>query len=231
MWMIGNFDVIAELKTFWEVSVHLARSQGNISDTRILALHCIFPFLFNQKDFIMMYLDHHVEVLYELKALTMGRPPISFDMILWCYSLTAYEKGDDTGILATNMLVNIPWYTKIDTTTCEVKPPSKQGTGGQSGFVKLGLEMRGMLNKMLDAAFDPDDLWHFLTTLRPTTPLPRPQLLLLFQVAGSTLQVIWRSHWAFHFRDVPFVVSMVFGQVVEELSRIRLLCASASKAG
>jgi hypothetical protein len=80
-------------------------------------------------------------------------------------------------------------------------------------------------------SFDPDDLWHFLTTLRPTIPLPRHQLLLLFQVAGSTLQVIWRSHWAAHFRAVPFVVPLVFGQVVEELSRIRLLCAPASKVG
>ncbi|SAL96587.1 hypothetical protein [Absidia glauca] len=228
-WMIGNFDVIAELKTFWEVSVHLARSQGKINDTRILALHCIFPFLFDQKDSITMYIDHHAEVLNELKELTMGCPTVSSDLILWCHSLTttagtwttmkkqcldimnlAYEKGDDTDILATNILFNIapriarkrdtymiedtfvhlyldsmledlfsdgeifyqswansslessaqmkpdwlsyirPWRTKVDITICEVKPPSKQGSGDQSDFVKLGLEMRGMLDKMLD---------------------------------------------------------------------------------
>jgi hypothetical protein len=51
--------------------------------------------------------------------------------------------------------------------------------------------------------------------------LPRHQLLLI-QVACSTLQVIWCSHWASHFRKVLFVVSVVFGKVVEGLPRIRL---------
>jgi hypothetical protein len=96
---------------------------------------------------------------------------------------------------------------------------------------KFGVWSRVWAHYFPHDAFDPDDFWHFLTTLRPTTPLSRHQLLLLFQVAGSTLQAIWRSHWASHFRDVPFVVSLVFGQVVEELSRIRLLCASVSKVG
>ncbi|SAL94859.1 hypothetical protein [Absidia glauca] len=159
-----------------------------------------------------MYIDHHDEILNELKMLTSGCPSISSDLILWCHSLTtttdkwatmkkkcldvmnlAYEKGNDTDILATNILFNIapriarkrdtymiedtfvhlyldsllddlfsteevfyqswansslesstqmkpdwlnyirPWHMKIDITTCE-----------------LGLEMRGMLNKMLD---------------------------------------------------------------------------------
>ncbi|CDH51066.1 hypothetical protein RO3G_15572 [Lichtheimia corymbifera JMRC:FSU:9682] len=227
-WMIGDFDVISELKTFWEVSSHLATTQGNISDIRILALHRIFPFLINQKESITMYIDHHDDILNELKLLTSGCPSISSDLILWCHSLTtttdkwaimkkkcldimnmAYEKGDDTDILATNILFNIapriarkrdtyliedtfihlyldsllddmfsteeifyqsansslesstqmkpdwlnyirPWHMKIDITTCEVKPPSKQGNCEHSDFVKLGLEMRGMLNKMLD---------------------------------------------------------------------------------
>ncbi|KAG0161927.1 hypothetical protein DFQ30_004843, partial [Apophysomyces sp. BC1015] len=43
-----------------------------------------------------------------------------------------------------------PLHAKIDIATCEVKPPSKQGTADFSDFVKLGLEMRGMLNAMLD---------------------------------------------------------------------------------
>ncbi|SAM08072.1 hypothetical protein [Absidia glauca] len=94
---------------------------------------------------------------------------------------------------------------------------------------KLGVWSRVWAHYFPQESFEPDDVWHFLTTLRPTTPLPRHRLLLLFQVAGSTLQVIWRSHWASPFRDVPFCG--LFGQVVEELSRIRLLCAPVSKVG
>ncbi|KAI9496432.1 hypothetical protein BDB00DRAFT_869371 [Zychaea mexicana] len=75
-WMIGDFDVVSELKTFWEVSSHLAMTQGNISDTRILALHRIFPFLINQKDSITMYIDHHDEIFNELKMLTFGCPSL-----------------------------------------------------------------------------------------------------------------------------------------------------------
>ncbi|CAO3591484.1 unnamed protein product [Absidia cylindrospora] len=35
-WVICGFDVVSELTTFWEASSHLARTQGNISDIRIL---------------------------------------------------------------------------------------------------------------------------------------------------------------------------------------------------
>ncbi|KAI8342661.1 hypothetical protein BC941DRAFT_448851 [Chlamydoabsidia padenii] len=228
-WMIDDFDVIAGLKAFWDVSSHLATTQGNISDTRILALHRVFPFLINQNDSITLYIGHHDEIFDEIKLLTSGCPPVSSDLILWCYSLAtstdklammkkkcfkimdlAYEKGNETDILATSILFNIapriarnhdsymiedtfvhlyfdsllgdlfsteeifyqswanstlesssstkpdwlnyirPWYTKIDITTYEVKPPSKQGNSDQSDFVKLGLEMRRMVNKMLD---------------------------------------------------------------------------------
>ncbi|SAL97664.1 hypothetical protein [Absidia glauca] len=94
---------------------------------------------------------------------------------------------------------------------------------------KLGIWSCVWTHYFTQDLLNPNDIWHFLTKQRPTTPLPRHQLLPLFQVAGSTLQVSWRGHRASHFWDVSFVVSVVFGQVVEELSRIRLLCASASK--
>ncbi|CAO3576532.1 unnamed protein product [Absidia cylindrospora] len=42
-----------------------------------------------------------------------------------------------------------PWHIKMVITACEIKPPSKNGSTGYSDFVKLWLEMRGMLNKVL----------------------------------------------------------------------------------
>ncbi|KAJ8661062.1 hypothetical protein O0I10_003285 [Lichtheimia ornata] len=45
-----------------------------------------------------------------------------------------------------------PWDMKIDITTCEVKPPMNQEDYEHPDFdfMKLGLEVCGMLNKMLD---------------------------------------------------------------------------------
>ncbi|KAI7875861.1 hypothetical protein K492DRAFT_173002 [Lichtheimia hyalospora FSU 10163] len=64
-----------------------------------------------------------------------------------------------------------PWHMKIGITSCEVKPPSKQGICENSDFVKFGLEMRGMLNKMPDTIIVEDAMvfgtlvegYHFTT--------------------------------------------------------------------
>lgn len=39
-----------------------------------------------------------------------------------------------------------PWYNKIVITTCKVKPPGKQWNPVLSDFVKLALEMRGIID-------------------------------------------------------------------------------------
>lgn len=51
-----------------------------------------------------------------------------------------------------------PCKQKIDLVTCEVKPPGRQTYGHQSDFVKLGLEMRSMLNAMIDVISKEDAL-------------------------------------------------------------------------
>ncbi|CAO3600522.1 unnamed protein product [Absidia cylindrospora] len=60
---------------------------------------------------------------------------------------SALESSDD---MKPDWLVYIrPWNRKIDLTTCEVKPPLKNGSVDYSDFVKLGLELREMLDTML----------------------------------------------------------------------------------
>lgn len=47
-----------------------------------------------------------------------------------------------------------PWIRKFKLATCEIKPPSKVGRGDISDFVKLGIEMRDMLNEILSIGVD-----------------------------------------------------------------------------
>lgn len=42
-----------------------------------------------------------------------------------------------------------PWSKKIDLALCEVKSPGKSGSADVSDFVKLGVEMKAMLNKLV----------------------------------------------------------------------------------
>ncbi|KAG1039318.1 hypothetical protein G6F43_012535 [Rhizopus delemar] len=44
-----------------------------------------------------------------------------------------------------------PWFKKFNIVACEVKPPSKVGRGDISDYVKLGIEMKDMLNEIMDA--------------------------------------------------------------------------------
>lgn len=44
-----------------------------------------------------------------------------------------------------------PWFKKFNIIACEVKPPSKVGRGDISDYVKLGIEMKDMLNGIMDA--------------------------------------------------------------------------------
>ncbi|KAG0182463.1 hypothetical protein DFQ28_002006 [Apophysomyces sp. BC1034] len=124
MWLIGEYDVLAGLKTFYETAKYLANEKGNVNNIRILGLHRIFPFMVNQNESITKYLDHHVEIMNELAAVSseLSMPTRSVDLSLWCDSLTdgndtfvgmkkkrfvimenAYKKGDATDILATEI--------------------------------------------------------------------------------------------------------------------------------
>lgn len=47
-----------------------------------------------------------------------------------------------------------PWIKKFKLATCEIKPPSKVGRGDISDFVKLGIEMRDMLDEILSIGVD-----------------------------------------------------------------------------
>ncbi|KAG0183841.1 hypothetical protein DFQ28_000770 [Apophysomyces sp. BC1034] len=47
-----------------------------------------------------------------------------------------------------------PWHTKIDLATCEVKPPGKPGSSDLSDFVKLGVELRTMLNALIGVGIE-----------------------------------------------------------------------------
>lgn len=42
-----------------------------------------------------------------------------------------------------------PWYTRFDLASCEVKPPSKVGSGDITDFEKMGLELKEMLEPLL----------------------------------------------------------------------------------
>lgn len=44
-----------------------------------------------------------------------------------------------------------PWFKKFNIVACEVKPPSEIGRGDISDYVKLGTEMKDMLNEIMDA--------------------------------------------------------------------------------
>jgi hypothetical protein len=43
-----------------------------------------------------------------------------------------------------------PWFKKFEITSCEVKPPGKVGRGDVSDFVKIGLELKGMLDSIVE---------------------------------------------------------------------------------
>ncbi|KAG1544971.1 hypothetical protein G6F49_010936 [Rhizopus delemar] len=47
-----------------------------------------------------------------------------------------------------------PWIKKFKLATCEIKPPSKVGRGDISDFVKLGIEIRDMLDEILNIGVD-----------------------------------------------------------------------------
>ncbi|KAI9302078.1 hypothetical protein BJ944DRAFT_153649, partial [Cunninghamella echinulata] len=47
-----------------------------------------------------------------------------------------------------------PWYTRFDIGVCEVKPPGKKNVGVYSDYVKMGLEMKNMLNCLVKEGVD-----------------------------------------------------------------------------
>ncbi|KAF7726047.1 hypothetical protein EC973_009112 [Apophysomyces ossiformis] len=55
-----------------------------------------------------------------------------------------------------------PWHTKIDLATCEVKPPGKPGSSDLSDFVKLGVELRTMLNALIDLGMEDANVFAIL---------------------------------------------------------------------
>ncbi|KAG0164123.1 hypothetical protein DFQ28_000495 [Apophysomyces sp. BC1034] len=118
--------------------------------------------MLNETESITKYLGHHDDILNELKTSTSESPIISSGLVLWCHSLTTNNDSfsslkercfgimkearvlfpDETGLAQL--------YSTMEYKACELKPPCKHGSTDYSGFVKLALEMRGMLNKMLD---------------------------------------------------------------------------------
>lgn len=48
-----------------------------------------------------------------------------------------------------------PWFKKFNIVACEVKPSSKVGRGDISDYVKLGIEMKDMLNEIMNASVGP----------------------------------------------------------------------------
>lgn len=44
-----------------------------------------------------------------------------------------------------------PWFKKLNIIACEVKPPSKVGRGDISDYVKLAIEMKDMLDELMNA--------------------------------------------------------------------------------
>ncbi|KAG0162808.1 hypothetical protein DFQ30_001248, partial [Apophysomyces sp. BC1015] len=55
-----------------------------------------------------------------------------------------------------------PWHTKIDLATCEVKPPGKPGSSDLSDFVKLGVELRTMLNALIGVGIEDANVFGIL---------------------------------------------------------------------
>ncbi|KAI9496431.1 hypothetical protein BDB00DRAFT_892354 [Zychaea mexicana] len=125
--------------------MNLAYEKGN--DTDILATNILFnivPRIARKRDtymiedtFVYLYLDSLLDDLFSTEEVF--------------YQSWANSSLESSTQMKPDWLNYIrPWHMKIDITACEVKPPSKQRNGEHSDFVKLGLEMRGMLNKMLD---------------------------------------------------------------------------------
>lgn len=47
-----------------------------------------------------------------------------------------------------------PWIKNFKLATCEIKPPSKVGCGDISDFIKLGIQMRDILDEILSIGVD-----------------------------------------------------------------------------
>jgi hypothetical protein len=55
-----------------------------------------------------------------------------------------------------------PWIKRFTIAACEIKPPSKVGRGDVSDFAKLGIEMRDMLNEIMNIGVDDDSVLSIL---------------------------------------------------------------------
>ncbi|SAM07592.1 hypothetical protein [Absidia glauca] len=85
---------------------------------------------------------------------------------------------------------------------------------------KIAIWTRVWATYFPSSSFSPDNLWHFLNTLRPIHPVSSSKLLLLHQVAACTLHSIWRSLWTKEFDDIPFRVPAVVDQALDNMSRL-----------
>lgn len=88
---------------------------------------------------------------------------------------------------------------------------------------KIGIWMQVWASFFPKTTLYPDDLWHFLTTLRPPSYIPTSGYQLLYQVISSTLNAIWRARWRVHFDDTPFLVPKVVEQALLDISRLHSL--------
>ncbi|SAM08379.1 hypothetical protein [Absidia glauca] len=79
---------------------------------------------------------------------------------------------------------------------------------------KIGIWMQVWASFFPKTTLFPDDIWHFISTLRPPSYIPTSSYQLLYQVIGSTLYAIWRARWRVHFDDTPFLVSKVVEQAL-----------------